>query len=155
MIFAIPRRETVYIGTTDTLYNKSKDRLRVKRGEVSYLIKSVNKVFKSNLKIDDVVSSWVGLRPLIKENKTDVSEISRKDEIFISDNGLISIAGGKLTGYRKMAERVIQEVVKKLKLKYTPTQTDKIKISNMSFKECANIVSAHFKDKIINSLYNR
>ena len=84
MIFAIPRRETVYIGTTDTLYNKSKDRLRVKRGEVSYLIKSVNKVFKSNLKIDDVVSSWVGLRPLIKENKTDVSEISRKDEIFIS-----------------------------------------------------------------------
>ena len=54
-----------------------------------------------------------------------------------------------------MAERVIQEVVKKLKLKYTPTQTDKIKISNMSFKECANIVSAHFKDKIINSLYNR
>lgn len=155
MIFAIPRRETVYIGTTDTLYNKSKDRLRVKRGEVSYLIKSVNKVFKSNLKIDDVVSSWVGLRPLIKENKTDVSEISRKDEIFISDNGLISIAGGKLTGYRKMAERVIQEVVKKLKIKYTPTQTDKIKISNMSFKECANIVSAHFSDKIINSLYNR
>ena len=70
MIFAIPRRETVYIGTTDTLYNKSKDRLRVKTGEVSYLIKSVNKVFKSNLKIDDVVSSWVGLRPLIKENKT-------------------------------------------------------------------------------------
>ena len=155
MIFAIPRRETVYIGTTDTLYNKSKDKLRVKRGEVSYLIKSVNKVFKSNLKVDDVVSSWVGLRPLIKENKKDVSEISRKDEIFISDNELISIAGGKLTGYRKMAERVVKEVVKKLKLKYTPTQTDKIIISNMSFKECANIVSAHFNDKIINSLYNR
>ena len=155
MIFAIPRRETVYIGTTDTLYNKSIDRLRVKRGEVSYLIKSVNKVFKSNLKIDDVVSSWVGLRPLIKENKKDVSEISRKDEIFISGNGLISIAGGKLTGYRKMAERVVQEVVKKLKLKYTPTKTDKIKISNMSCKECANLVSAHFNDKIINSLYNR
>ena len=155
MIFAIPRRETVYIGTTDTLYNKSIDRLRVKRGEVSYLIKSVNKVFKSNLKIDDVVSSWVGLRPLIKENKKDVSEISRKDEIFISGNGLISIAGGKLTGYRKMAERVVQEVIKKLKLKYTPTKTDKIKISNMSCKECANLVSAHFNDKIINSLYNR
>ncbi len=155
MIFAIPRRETVYIGTTDTLYNKSIDRLRVKRGEVSYLIKSVNKVFKSNLKIDDVVSSWVGLRPLIKENKKDVSEISRKDEIFISGNGLISIAGGKLTGYRKMAERVVQEVVKKLKLKNTPTKTDKIKISNMSCKECANLVSAHFNDKIINSLYNR
>jgi len=155
MIFAIPRRETVYIGTTDTLYNKSIDRLRVKRGEVIYLIKSVNKVFKCNLKIDDVVSSWVGLRPLIKENKKDVSEISRKDEIFISGNGLISIAGGKLTGYRKMAERVVQEVVKKLKLKYTPTKTDKIKISNMSCKECANLVSAHFNDKIINSLYNR
>ena len=155
MIFAIPRRETVYIGTTDTLYNKSIDRLRVKRGEVIYLIKSVNKVFKCNLKIDDVVSSWVGLRPLIKENKKDVSEISRKDEIFISGNGLISIAGGKLTGYRKMAERVVQEVIKKLKLKYTPTKTDKIKISNMSCKECANLVSAHFNDKIINSLYNR
>ena len=60
-----------------------------------------------NLELDDIVSSWAGLRPLIHEEGKSASELSRKDEIFVSDTGLISIAGGKLTGYRKMAERVV------------------------------------------------
>jgi glycerol-3-phosphate dehydrogenase len=67
-----------------------------------------------DLKIDDIQSSWAGLRPLIHEEGKSASELSRKDEIFISESGLISIAGGKLTGYRKMAERVVGRVVRKL-----------------------------------------
>ena len=114
MVFAIPRRETVYIGTTDTLYNRPIDDIRVNKEEVEYLLDSVNNFFDPVLKIDDVISSWVGLRPLIKEDKKNITEISRKDEIFISDDGIISIAGGKLTGYRKMAERVLKQISKKL-----------------------------------------
>jgi len=56
---------------------------------------------------EDVESSWAGVRPLIHEDGKSPSEISRKDEIWQSDSGLITIAGGKLTGYRKMAEMVV------------------------------------------------
>ena len=58
----------------------------------------------------DVESSWAGLRPLIQQEGKSPSEISRRDEIFVSSSGLISIAGGKLTGYRKMAETVVDKV---------------------------------------------
>ena len=72
----------------------------------------MNNIFSVRLELNDVISSWVGLRPLIRQNRKNVSEISRKDEIFIAKNGMITIAGGKLTGYRKMAERVINVLVK-------------------------------------------
>ena len=67
----------------------------------------------ATLTLQDVESSWAGLRPLIHEEGKSASELSRKDEIFESPSGLISIAGGKLTGYRKMAERVVSLVIKK------------------------------------------
>jgi glycerol-3-phosphate dehydrogenase len=72
----------------------------------------VNETFPDALlTFADIESSWAGLRPLIHEEGKSASELSRKDEIFESPTGLISIAGGKLTGYRKMAERVIDKVV--------------------------------------------
>ena len=114
MIFAIPRDKSIYIGTTDTEYKKNKNDINILKSEVMYLINSVNNMFSVELKIDDVFSSWAGIRPLIKETGKKVTEISRKDEIYISDNGLITIAGGKLTGYRKMASRVINAVIKKI-----------------------------------------
>jgi glycerol-3-phosphate dehydrogenase len=68
-----------------------------------------------NITAKDIESSWAGLRPLIHEDGKSPSEISRKDEIWTSDSGLITIAGGKLTGYRKMAELVVDLLVKKFK----------------------------------------
>ena len=155
MIFAIPRRETVYIGTTDTLYDKPIDDIRVKKEEVEYLLNSVNKFFDPVIKIDDVISSWVGLRPLIKEDKKNVTEISRKDEIFISENGIISIAGGKLTGYRKMAERVLKQISKKINIPFSKSQTHNVKISTSSFEICLDKVSDHFSEKTSKRLFNR
>lgn len=114
MIFAIPRDSSIYIGTTDTEYIKDKNDINILKSEVMYLINSINNMFSVELKIDDVVSSWAGIRPLIIEKGKKVTEISRKDEIYISENGLITIAGGKLTGYRKMASRVINAVIKKI-----------------------------------------
>ncbi|NJN41168.1 MAG: glycerol-3-phosphate dehydrogenase/oxidase [Flammeovirgaceae bacterium] len=111
MIFAIPRGRTTYIGTTDTNYNGNKNSVVAAKDDVNYLLKAVNNNFDSvDLRLVDVESSWAGLRPLISEEGKSASELSRKDEIFISKTGLISIAGGKLTGYRKMAERVINIV---------------------------------------------
>lgn len=76
----------------------------------------MNDIFpKVALSKNDIESGWVGLRPLIQKPGKGPSEISRKDELFISDSGLITIAGGKLTGYRKMAQHVVDLISKKLK----------------------------------------
>lgn len=115
MIFAIPRGKTTYVGTTDTNYYGSLDRVVATKEDANYLLNAVNHTFEGiNLTLDDIESNWTGLRPLIHEVDKDPSELSRKDELFISDSGLISIAGGKLTGYRKMADRVIKAVLKEI-----------------------------------------
>ncbi|SIS70826.1 glycerol-3-phosphate dehydrogenase/oxidase [Salimicrobium salexigens] len=108
MIFAIPRDGKAYIGTTDTVYEGDIAHPTMTIEDRDYLLRALKSMFPHvNVTKDDVESSWAGLRPLIYEEGKDPSEISRKDEIFVSDSGLISMAGGKLTGYRKMAEDAV------------------------------------------------
>ena len=122
MVFAIPRHRAVYIGTTDTKYVEDIDNILVQKAEVEYLLAAANRMFSDiNLQIKDVESTWAGLRPLILKRGKSAGELSRKDEIFLSKNGLITIAGGKLTGYRKMAERVVDLLAVKYKQRYKKT----------------------------------
>ncbi len=115
MIFAIPRDGITYVGTTDTVYNQDIDNPLATKEDVRYLISAVNNLFPSlNLKAEDLVSSWAGLRPLIHEDGKSPSELSRKDEIIVSKSGLISIAGGKLTGYRLMADKIVNRIQKQV-----------------------------------------
>ncbi|MEL0455408.1 glycerol-3-phosphate dehydrogenase/oxidase [Flavobacteriaceae bacterium SZ-1-7] len=112
MIFAIPRGRVTYVGTTDTNYFGNLEHVVATKNDAQYLLNGVNKMFpKANLSIEDIESNWAGLRPLIHQEGKDPSELSRKDEIFISKSGLISIAGGKLTGYRKMAQRAVESIL--------------------------------------------
>ncbi len=136
MIFAIPRERTTYIGTTDTTYQGSKEEVLTTQEDAAYIINATNRTFPNlELTINDIESSWAGLRPLIHEDGKSASELSRKDEIFVSETGLISIAGGKLTGYRKMAERIVDQVVStsfpQIKVKCF---TDSIPFSGAQFK---------------------
>ncbi|MBX2946804.1 MAG: glycerol-3-phosphate dehydrogenase/oxidase [Cyclobacteriaceae bacterium] len=142
MIFAIPRGRTTYIGTTDTDYHQAIDEVKTTVEDARYLIEAVNDSFPEvNLQLADVESSWAGLRPLIHEEGKSASQLSRKDEIFQSPSGLISIAGGKLTGYRKMAERVVDMVISEsfegrdLKSCYT----DKISLCNEAFSNADDV----------------
>lgn len=115
MVFAIPRDGKTYIGTTDTDYHADLIHPRTTHEDLQYLIAAANHMFPSlNLTETDIESSWAGVRPLIHEEGKSPSEISRHDEIFHSKSGLLTIAGGKLTGYRKMAERVVDIVAKNL-----------------------------------------
>jgi glycerol-3-phosphate dehydrogenase len=115
MIFAIPRDGITYVGTTDTVYNQDIDNPLASKTDVTYLINAVNNLFPSlDLKAEDLISSWAGLRPLIHEDGKSPSELSRKDEIIISKSGLISIAGGKLTGYRLMADKIVNLIQKQI-----------------------------------------
>ena len=138
MIFVIPRNNKIYIGTTDTNYEGDKDNIGITKEDVGYLLNAVNQKFPSaGLIVEDIESSWAGLRPLIHEEGKSPSELSRKDEIFISQKGLISIAGGKLTGYRKMAEKVVDLLAADLKknnnLSFKKSDTSKIKINGSGF----------------------
>ncbi|MGG3564344.1 glycerol-3-phosphate dehydrogenase/oxidase [Neobacillus rhizosphaerae] len=113
MVFAIPREGKTYVGTTDTFFNSNPAHPKMTSEDRNYLIEAIHYMFPTiQMKEEDIESSWAGVRPLIYEEGKDPSEISRKDEIWISDSGLITIAGGKLTGYRKMAETVVDLVVK-------------------------------------------
>jgi len=119
MVFAIPRYDKVYIGTTDTDYKGDLDKPDITAADVEYLLKAVKHIAPSiDLTFDDVLSAWSGLRPLIHQEGKAPSELSRRDEIFLSDSGLISIAGGKLTGYRQMAKKVVDLVRKEMKKDY-------------------------------------
>ncbi len=115
MCFAIPRDRCTYFGTTDTPFKKDPDNVDITAEDVEYLLNGVNRMFEGlNLKANEIESSWAGLRPLIFEDGKSASQMSRKDEIFESESGLLSIAGGKLTGYRKMSERIVDKVVERL-----------------------------------------
>ncbi|MFJ7994165.1 glycerol-3-phosphate dehydrogenase/oxidase [Peribacillus frigoritolerans] len=115
MIFAIPRAGKAYVGTTDTFYDGDPAVPTVTSEDRAYLLRSIHYMFPEvNITDDDIESSWAGVRPLILEEGKDPSEISRKDEIWESDSGLITIAGGKLTGYRKMAKTTVDLLAGKL-----------------------------------------
>jgi glycerol-3-phosphate dehydrogenase len=114
MVFAIPRDGKAYVGTTDTFYGDDPVSPHMTEEDRSYIIQAINYMFPDvEITEEDVESSWAGVRPLIWEEGKDPSEISRKDEIWESESGLITIAGGKLTGYRKMAETIVDVLVKK------------------------------------------
>ncbi|GAB6926457.1 glycerol-3-phosphate dehydrogenase [Paenibacillus sp. JCM 10914] len=134
MIFAIPRDGKTYIGTTDTVYEGALETPGITDEDRRYLIDAVNAAFPDAvLGVHDIESGWAGIRPLVREEGKNPSEVSRKDELFSSDSGLITIAGGKLTGFRKMAERVVNMVAKHFQdtngAIYPPCTTNRAHIS--------------------------
>lgn len=111
-VFAIPRGQVTYVGTTDTSVSGGPGYWPdVTREDVDYLLQPLNSSFDCDeLSVRDVVGSWAGLRPLVHQAGKSPKEMSRKDEIWRSLPRVVSIAGGKLTGYRKMAEQVLDQV---------------------------------------------
>jgi glycerol-3-phosphate dehydrogenase len=123
VLFAIPWGERTYLGTTDTDYSGDPAEVTATRDDVDYLIEAANLYFPEHqLSSADVISTWSGLRPLIGEQteKDDedvaASSVSREHQIIIGQDGLITIAGGKLTTYRRMSAEVVDTAVKLLRL---------------------------------------
>lgn len=115
MIFAVPRDGKTYVGTTDTVFEDDPAHPLICQADRDYVIDAVNGMFPDvRIRAEDVESGWAGVRPLIHEEGKGPSEISRKDEVWVAPSGLITIAGGKLTGYRKMAEMVVDLAARQL-----------------------------------------
>jgi glycerol-3-phosphate dehydrogenase len=152
MVFAIPRAQKTYIGTTDTFYSQDAAHPKTTEQDVDYILRAISFMFPSvKVTKHDVESSWAGVRPLIYEEGKDPSEISRKDEVWESESGLITIAGGKLTGYRKMAEMVVDLLVRDADFKgnaavLKKSKTKKLPISGGHVggsKNLAAFISSH------------
>jgi glycerol-3-phosphate dehydrogenase len=121
VLFALPWGERTYLGTTDTDYEGSPGTEAATLEDVDYLIDASNHHFPNNhITRDDVISTWAGLRPLIapepEVGEISESQVSREHQILIGEDGLITIAGGKLTTYRKMAKECVDTAVNLLKL---------------------------------------
>lgn len=116
-IFALRRGEVVYVGTTDTTYQPGAEIWpKIEVEDVDYLLEPIARYFTGGpITRADVVGAWAGLRPLIADpTKKNPSELSRRDELLFGPLGVLSIAGGKLTGYRGMARRVLETVADRL-----------------------------------------
>ncbi|MBV8762222.1 MAG: glycerol-3-phosphate dehydrogenase/oxidase [Deltaproteobacteria bacterium] len=113
VMFAIPWRERTVLGTTDTDFDGTADEVAADAADVKYLCESGNGYFPgANLTSDDVIATWAGLRPLIAAPpNVDESEISREHEVFTRPDGLVIIAGGKLTTYRRMARETVSKTL--------------------------------------------
>ncbi|MBY6037330.1 glycerol-3-phosphate dehydrogenase/oxidase [Fictibacillus nanhaiensis] len=152
MLFAIPRAGKTYVGTTDTDYKGDLANPGMTEEDLEYVLNTIHFMFPEvKITRDDVESSWSGLRPLIHEPKKGPSEISRKDEVFHSPSGLLTIAGGKLTGYRKMAEKVVDIVRDQLQdeegAKFPDCRTEHMELSGGKMGG-----SAHFGEFLQNKV---
>ncbi|MEN8723312.1 MAG: glycerol-3-phosphate dehydrogenase/oxidase [Alphaproteobacteria bacterium] len=114
-VFVVPKGDIVYFGTTDTFYADADYWPTITFSDIAYLLESGNDTFGGNqLTPADVCGLWSGVRPLLGEEGKAPSDISRKDEILEGPHGMISIAGGKLTAYRKMAARLADQIANRL-----------------------------------------
>jgi len=112
--FVVPRGRCVYIGTTDTHYEGAPEEPGVSAADARYLLDSVAATFADAPDASDIVGTWSGVRPLLRQEGKAPSEISRRDEIITGPGPVVAIAGGKLTTYRRMSERVCVEVFRLL-----------------------------------------
>jgi glycerol-3-phosphate dehydrogenase len=117
VLFAIPWGEETYVGTTDTDWEGDPADVAADSDDVDYLLQSINHFFPDSALVrEDVISTWAGLRPLITEAGVDESAVSREHRLVMETDGVLTIAGGKLTTYRKMAAEVVDRATDLLRL---------------------------------------
>jgi glycerol-3-phosphate dehydrogenase len=125
-VFAVPKGAASYIGTTDIFHPHPEPWPPLTVDDVAYLLATARARLPScALTQADIVSSWSGVRPLVGEEGKSPSEISRRDELWTGPEGVISIAGGKLTAYRRMGERVTDRIEEALDRKPRASRTAK------------------------------
>lgn len=123
-LFVIPWQGLVLIGPTDTPYAGDPDQVGVEDDDIDYILTAANGLYPDlGLTHSDIVSTLVGLRPLIGSEGESTSKISREHEVWEGPSGLISIAGGKLTTYRTMAIGVVDRILRRLGLDPIPSVT--------------------------------
>jgi glycerol-3-phosphate dehydrogenase len=110
-MFAIPWGRQTILGTTDTAYDGPLDGLSLDEADLAYVLQAGNDVFDAGLVTEDVLGAWAGVRPLLRGTGESMSDLSRRHTLIASPGGLVTITGGKLTTYRRMAAEVVDLLV--------------------------------------------
>jgi len=112
-VFVVPWLDTTYIGTTDTEYDGPIDDPQCTPDDISYLLAALNTTIEGTITEADVVATWAGLRPLLRTARSErTADLSRRHGVQVSDGGLVTITGGKLTTYRRMAKDTVDQVTR-------------------------------------------
>lgn len=121
LLFAIPWGDRTYLGTTDTDFEGGPEEVAATSEDVNYLVDAANAHFPDfQLRREDVIATWAGLRPLIaphdEGHEMAESQVSREHQTMVGNDGIITIAGGKLTTYRRMSKEVVDTAIRMLQL---------------------------------------
>ena len=129
VLFIIPWGEQWIVGTTDTDYQESKEEPLASSDDVSYIINQANRVLEPKLRRDQVIGVFAGLRPLVSTDPdSPTTKLSREHVVDSPTPGFISIAGGKYTTYRVMAEDAVDEAVNHLRRIVPDSTTENLAI---------------------------
>ena len=113
-VFALPWLGRTLIGTTDNDYEGSLEHVPPDDTDIEYLLNAVNKYFETSLEREDITGAYAGVRPLISTGDPKKSvDISRKAELYETSSGLVTITGGKLTTWRRMAKMAVDRIVER------------------------------------------
>jgi glycerol-3-phosphate dehydrogenase len=123
-VFVVPWGDFTYVGTTDTDYDGSIDDPQCDASDVAYLLGALNGVLSEPVSESDVVGTWAGLRPLLRTaGSARTADLSRRHGVRVSESGVVTITGGKLTTYRRMAADTVDAVQRRLDTKPTRSPT--------------------------------
>ena len=113
-IFALPWLGRTLVGTTDNDYEGDLEHVRPSAEDIDYLLQACNEFFGASLDTDDLAGAFAGVRPLISTGDPKKSvDISRKAELYETSSGMITITGGKLTTWRRMAKMTVDRLVER------------------------------------------
>jgi glycerol-3-phosphate dehydrogenase len=118
-LFAVPAGDFTYLGTTEVDHTGSLDEVRAEADEVDYILSVAGETFQNGrISRDRVLSTWAGIRPLLDRPRQASGDLSRDFRILQEAPGVVTVAGGKLTSCRRMAERAVDLAVSILSLRF-------------------------------------
>jgi glycerol-3-phosphate dehydrogenase len=110
-LFVVPWGDQTYVGTTDTDYDGPLDDPQCTADDVAYMLRALNHSITTGITEADIVGTWAGLRPLVRQAGGRTADLSRRHRVTTSPSRLVSVTGGKLTTYRRMAADTVDEVM--------------------------------------------
>jgi glycerol-3-phosphate dehydrogenase len=135
-----------YVGTTDTDYDGDLDNPQCTSDDVDYLIGALNGALREPLDRSDVLGSWAGCRPLVREASSGkTADMSRRHRVMVSDSGVVTVTGGKLTTYREMAQDAVDVVAERLNT-ISPRRIRRIPTAKLQLRGAAGWEEARERD---------
>lgn len=142
-----------YVGTTDTDHRGAVDDPQCTQVDIDYCLRALNKALNGGtsrtITRDDVVGTWAGLRPLVvasdgQDVKGRTADLSRRHKVITSDSGMVTITGGKLTTYRKMAEHTVDAVLDSLKISAKRCATKRLALVGATSRDRSDHLVSRF-----------